>query len=377
MSSSELPAALVDLPAPVQRVLAAPLPLRKLAAKGAAPGLKPSDALHVLVVLAQPESAPADAGEEWLELARSAQQTLKDPPAALLRAAFAGPLDARALDGLTQALDEEIVSQVVRHPNVANATLVRLARGGSERLTELLATNEARLLATPALIEALYKNPNTRMSTADRIVELAIRNGLELSGIPAFREIAQALEGELVFEASEEPTPDDEAFAECAAVAVDEGENMFELDDRTGEEQLKPSYETQKIAFDKLTISGRIRRAQLGKSSDRSQAFRDPSSLVRKAAAKSDLLTESEVLQITNNRSTNEDVLRILGTDRDWTRHHTVKVNLVMNPRTPYDVAARFVSFLRDHELRQVAQSRDVPGNIVFQAKQQLQKKGR
>lgn len=378
MSPSQLPTALANLPAPVQKVLAAPLPLRKLAAKGAAPGLKPSDALHVLVTLASPEAAPADASEEWTELARAAQQTLKDPPPALIRAALAGALDARALDGLARStLDEEIVAQVIRHADVSTVTLLRLAHDGSERLTELLATNEARLLQTPALIEALYKNPRTRMSTADRIVELAIRNGLELEGIPAFREIVQALAGELVFEASDEPTPDDEAFAECADTAVDEGEAMFELDDATGNEQIKPTYEKQKVAFDKLTISGRIRRAQVGKSSDRSQAFRDPSPLVRKAAAKSDLLTEAEVLQITTNRSTNDDVLRVLGTDRDWTRHHTVKLNLVMNPRTPYDVAARFVSFLRDHELRQVAQSRDVPGNIVLQAKQQLQKKGR
>ena len=382
MASTELPAVLADLPAPVLKVLGAPLPLRKLAARGAAPGLRPSDALHALVTLASPESVPAGAdAEEWAELAAIAQRTLRDPPGPLVQSALAGSLDPRALDGLASALDDEVVAQVVRHPDVSDATLIRLASSGSERLTELLATNEARLLKTPALIEALYKNQRTRMSTADRIVELAIRNGLELDGIPAFREIVQALHGELVFDATDEPTPDDEAFAECASLALDDkqlgNEDMFELDEATGDEIIKPPFEKQKIAFDKLTISGRIRRAQLGKSSDRTQAFRDPSPLVRKAAAKSDLLMESEVLQVTNNRSTAEDVLRVIGTDREWTRHHTVKLNLVMNPRTPYDVAARFVSFLRDHELRQVAGSRDVPGAIVLQAKQQLQRKGR
>lgn len=382
MASESASAVLAELPIPVQKVLSAPLPIRKLAAKGVAPGLRPNDALHALVTLADPDAAPPGSNaEEWAELAATARNTLKDPPAALLRAAFGGPLHARVLDGLAGAVDDEIVAQVVRHPDVSDATLVRLAATGSERLTELLATNEARLLKTPAIIEALYKNRNTRMSTADRTVELAIRNGLELEGIPAFREIVQALQGELVFEPSDEPTPDDEAFSECAALALDADElergDMFELDETSGDELVKPPYEKQKIAFDKLTISGRIRRAQLGKSSDRSQAFRDPSPLVRKAAAKSDLLMESEVLQITNNRSTAEDVLRVIGTDREWTRHHTIKLNLVMNPRTPYDVAARFVSFLRDHELRQVAQSRDVPGAIVTQAKQQLQRKGR
>ena len=372
----------VDLPAAVSKVLGAPLPLRKLAAKGAAPGLRPSDALRALVALADVGNAPEHADlAEWNELAVTAQTTLRAPPPPLIRAAFAGELDAAVLDALADAESFDVVSDVVRHANVSDDTLVRLARTGSEQLTELLATNEARLLKTPPLIEALYKNPKTRMSTADRIVELAIRNGLELEGIPAFREVVQALQGELVFDATDELTPDDEAFNACAALALDGEElpqgDLYETDEETGQESVVPQCEEQAKAFDKLTVSGRVRRAQVGKASDRMRAFRDPSSLVRKAAAKSDLLNESEVLLVTNNRSTADDVLRVIGTDREWTRHHLVKVNLVMNPRTPYDVAARFIQFLRDHELRAVASSRDVPGNIVTQAKQQLQRKGR
>lgn len=374
--------AFVDLPAAVQKVLGAPLPVRKMAAKGAAPGLKPSDVLHALVALSDLGNAPAAANlAEWAELAMMAQNTLRAPPAPLVKAALSGALDPRVLDALADAADFDVVSQVVLHADTQDDTLGRLARGGSERLTELLATNETRLLKTPALIEALYKNPNTRMSTADRIVELAIRNGLELAGIPAFREVVQALQGELVSEASDQPTPDDEAFVECAQLALDAdvlGENdMHEVDESTGTESVKPQFVEQAKAFDKLPISGRVRRAQVGKASDRNRAFRDPSPLVRKAAAKSELLNESEVLLVTNNRSTAEDVLRVLGTDREWTRHHKVKLNLVMNPRTPFDVAARFVSFLRDHELKQLAASKDVPGAIVTQAKQQLQRKGR
>lgn len=360
-----------NLPQPVQRVLGAPLPLRKLAAKGAAPGLRPADSLLVLAALTA-------AAED--ELASTARATLTTPPAPLIDAAFAGPIDPRALAGLAEhCKDEGVLARVVRHESVSIEVLTQLAATGSEALSELIATNETRLLEHPELIEVLYKNPRTRMSTADRIVELAIRNGKELEGIKAFREIVQALQGELIAEASEEPTPDDEAFSECAALAIEqvpEGD-LYETDEQTGEEHLREGYTEQKIAFDKLTVSGRIRRAQLGKTSDRSQAFRDPSPLVRKAAAKSDLLSESEVLQVTANRSTADDVLRLLGSDREWTRRHQVKVNLVMNPRTPYDIAARFVAYLRDHELRQVANSKDVPGAIVSQAKQQIQRKSK
>ena len=55
-----------------------------------------------------------------------------------------------------------------------------------EGVCELIATNEERLLAHPAIIEKLYLNKNSRMSTADRILELAVRNDIEL-GIPGLR----------------------------------------------------------------------------------------------------------------------------------------------------------------------------------------------
>ena len=74
--------------------------------------------------------------------------------------------------------------------------------------------NEQRLLRHPAIIEALYLNKHVRMSTVDRAVELAARNGLDLKNIAIFSEIKAAIEGELIPEASEEPAPDDFLFQE-------------------------------------------------------------------------------------------------------------------------------------------------------------------
>ena len=52
------------------------------------------------------------------------------------------------------------------------------------------------------------------MSTADRLIDLAARNGVVLHGIPAFKEATIALQGELIPEASDEPSPDDLLFQE-------------------------------------------------------------------------------------------------------------------------------------------------------------------
>ena len=62
-------------------------------------------------------------------------------------------------------------------------------------------------------------NKATRMSTADRVLELAVRNKVELKGIPAYKEAAAAIAQELIAEAIAEPTPDDVLFGETDAIA--------------------------------------------------------------------------------------------------------------------------------------------------------------
>jgi hypothetical protein len=111
-----------------------------------------------------------------------------------------------------------VLEKILARGDVPAESVAELAKHGDEAVTELIATNEDRLLKHPSIIECLYMNRHTRMSTADRLIDLASRNGVHLSGIPAFREAAMALEGELIPEAGE-PTPDDELFVETAALA--------------------------------------------------------------------------------------------------------------------------------------------------------------
>src|SRR5439155_8223203 len=72
-----------SLPAPAQKILdpSAPAPLRQMAAKGIAPGLKPVDALAVVALLSESPDAA---------LAATAQATLDKLPAPLLNGALGG-----------------------------------------------------------------------------------------------------------------------------------------------------------------------------------------------------------------------------------------------------------------------------------------------
>lgn len=369
------------LPAPAQKILdpKGPAPLRQMAAKGIAPGLKPHEALAVVVLLAEAQDAdPA--------VAAAATATLEKLPAPLLAGALTPQLDAGVCDALAQryAHDAGVMERLLTLPQLDPTSVAAAAARASEQVAELIATNEERLLAHPAIIENLYMNRATRMSTADRILELAVRNKVELPGIPAYAEAAAAILNELIPEPSEEPTYDDVLFKEAevlsaeleARLAPEDGViETHELDEETGEEKVKAAWQSMEQKFAAMTVSQKIRKAMLGTASDRAFLVRDRNRLVAVAAVKSPMIQENEVARFAQSRNVNDDVLRIIAQNREWMGKHVIKLALVQNPRTPFVYVSRLIPHLLEHELKALAKSKNVPGNVSTAARQQLMRK--
>jgi hypothetical protein len=97
---------------------------------------------------------------------------------------------------------------------------------------------------------------------------------------------------------------------------------------------------------------------------------------VSQAVIKSPLIQENEVVRISASRNVPEDVLRIIANDREWTRSHQIKLNLVQNPRTPFAFSSKLILHLREHELKALARSKNVTGAVSTAAKQQLSRRG-
>jgi hypothetical protein len=219
------------------------------------------------------------------------------------------------------------------------------------------------------------------MSTADRILELAVRNKIDLHGIPAYREAAAAIVDELIMEPSDEPTPDDELFKETEKVAatleIDPSkEDTVQIDEETGEEVVVDKYLPLHAQLGKMTVSQRIRRAMLGSATERLLLVRDRNRLVAQAVVQSPMLQENEVVRITTSRQVPEDVLRLISQDKRWGSSHQVKLNLVQNPRCPLAFSSRLIAHLREHELKALARSKNVSGAIAKACRQQLERKG-
>jgi hypothetical protein len=365
------------LPGPAQKILdgTAPLPIRTMAAKGIAPGLRPGDALAVVALLT--ESAD-DA------MAAAARATIAQLPLPLLNGALSTEVHPGVLDVIAPhyATTPAVMEKLLQQPRIDPDTVVRIAEIANEAVCELIAVNEERMIANPLIIEKLYMNKATRMSTADRVLELAVRNHIELLGIPAFREAAAAIGNELIAEPSPEPTPDDLLFKETEKVAEatpfePEKEDTHKLNEETGEEELKDKFLPLHAKLAAMSISQRIRRAMLGTGGERNLLVRDKNKLVASAAIRSPKIQENEVVLIAASRNVSEEVLRIIATNREWTQNHQIKLNLVHNPRTPFAFASRLIGFLRENELKSLAKSKNVAANVAQAARQQLNRRGK
>ena len=362
---------LENLPAPVQRALSkdAPLPVKMMAARGVLPGAKPGDIVVAVSVLTSSEDE---------KLAEVARNTLAKLPPPILQGALSADLPGSVILALTSAYpnQHEVVTALLRMPRINGAALELMADAADERMGEIIATNEELMLKHPTVIEKLYMNKRVRMSTADRLVELAVRHDVELK-IPAFFEAAQAIKNELILEAAAEPYFDDVLFKEAheigATIKIEE-EDAFEVDEE-GEEKLKEVVLPLHAKIAQMTVSQKIRTATLGGAGERLILVRDPNRLVSTAAVKSPLMKENEAAQISASRAVSEDVLRQIAMNRDFTRSYQVKINLVMNPRCPLTFASRFIPMLRDSDLRTLSKSKNISNAISQAVKQQLSRK--
>lgn len=361
------------LPGPAQRIVArdGPKKLQLMAAKGVVPGLRPDALVAVIVLLA----TSADA-----EVAAQARETLAALPEPILKGAIDADLPPAVIFALTErCLDRvEILERLLAMPRLPIEAVEHLAAHGPEMTVELVATNEERMLKHPHLIELVYMNERARMSTANRLVELAVRNGVELQGMAAWKEISRAIQGELVAEPSDAPLPEDELFWEQHQLAeelTDEAleDAYVEQEDGTEvlEDKLKPLY----MRLAEMTVSEKIRRAMLGTKEERLMLVRERNKIVSAAAARSPLLQENEVAQITRNRGVNEDVLRIIAATPEWLKSYQIKKNLVENAKTPIAVASRLVVQLREADLRKLAKSKNVSSAVQMAARRHLERR--
>ncbi|HEX2878727.1 MAG TPA: hypothetical protein VHO25_04245, partial [Polyangiaceae bacterium] len=199
----------------------------------------------------------------------------------------------------------------------------------------------------------------------------------------AFKQAAEAILGQNIAEPALKGGVDpDKVFeeidrlAEQLSATLTDTEDTHRLDDEGKEvvvEKMVPLY--AQIA--NMSVTQKIRRATLGTSAERLLLVRDTNRLVATAAASSPMLNENDAARIATSRMVSEDVLRIICRNPEFTRSYQVKLNLVLNPRTPFTFASRMLPLLRDNDVRLMTKSKNVPSAIQSAARNMMARKQR
>jgi len=115
----------------------------------------------------------------------------------------------------------------------------------------------------------------------------------------------------------------------------------------------------------KMGVAEKIKLATLGNKEVRGILIKDTNKLVCTAVLKNPRLTEGEVIKFSQDKNLPDDIIRIIANDRNWTQNYNVKLNLVLNPKTPIQNAIKFLPSLGVKDLSAVAKSKSVSSQLA------------
>lgn len=137
----------------------------------------------------------------------------------------------------------------------------------------------------------------------------------------------------------------------------------------TEEEPASAGTEVEATRLSSLSVMERMKLAMRGTREQRAMLVRDPNRLVASAVLSSPKLTESEVEQIAKMANVAEDVLRVIGTNRAWTKNYGVVAGLVRNPKTPVAISLTLLQRINDRDVKMLAIDRNVPEPLRIAAR--------
>ena len=278
------------------------------------------------------------------EVAALARASLIDVPSRLV-IGLASDESARpeVLQNLARASsDAAVLEALIRNRSLPDDAVAQLARDGEPAVQEVIVINQARIIRSRAILDALLENPKlsadvrrraleTREEFFDkkeraRVVELGIDEELVDEPLDAIADLLEAAQAE-----PDTPTP---------PIQVTETE--------------KAEPKTQAL-FAKILNMGVAEKVLLAFRGDRTARLllvRDRNRLVCSAAIRNPRMTDTEAEMIAGSRNVEEEVLRIIGMKRDWMAKYNILIALCRNPRAPVGVVLSAINRLTLRDLK-------------------------
>ena len=372
----------------------APRPAQLAAARGILP-LPQLDLLEVLVAFASSDDG---------ELSGHARQTIRTQDTETLNVLVRSeeiPVPILSYLATVGELPKKIHESIISNAKTPVTTIIRFAgETKSPELLDAISLNQQLLIQTPAVIEAILKNPNRTSEAERRAAETKkeffekergqqqIASELRAQGKEAAAQFIEnsdfdnlgISEEDALFLAEHIEIPDSET--DDSWLRLEFIEEIYEETPEQREQIFKKilgefKSEDMDLPSERISIINRIMqmgmkdRTQLAMKGDRESRnilIRDPNRIVAQAVVNNPRITVQEIEKIASMRSVTEDILRQIASSRQWSRSYAVVHNLVRNPRTPVHNCMNILSRLQLKDLNALAKNRNVSDAVRRQA---------
>lgn len=121
-----------------------------------------------------------------------------------------------------------------------------------------------------------------------------------------------------------------------------------------------------------LSMGQKIKAAMMGNLEVRKILIKDPKKQVALAVLNNQRITPKEVATIAADAAAPLEVITYIAQVKSLSKSYQVKLNLVMNPKTPIKISMAFLDVLRLHDIKIIAKSRKISAIIKQRAMKKI-----
>lgn len=113
-----------------------------------------------------------------------------------------------------------------------------------------------------------------------------------------------------------------------------------------------------------MTVAEKVQFALKAGKEARNLLLKDPNRQVSGAVLNSPKITEDEILLIAQSRNVSDEILRMVGTKKEWLKNYAVVLALASNPKTPLGISMPLLPSIKMKDLSMMAKNRNLPEAI-------------
>jgi hypothetical protein len=121
-----------------------------------------------------------------------------------------------------------------------------------------------------------------------------------------------------------------------------------------------------------MGFTDRLKAAMKGSREMRAILIRDPNKMISAAVLSSPKLNDAEIEGFARMTNVSEEVLRIIASNRAWTKNYSVIVGLTKNPKTPLALSLNLMSRLIERDVDALSKDRNIPESLRSAARRKI-----